>query len=206
MLLLVSTLSLYSCMRDPKALLVIDDSGDGEESSLYELPANSQGVLLTEDSNNSNLFNLLIPAAKMYNPEVYNNGWFYFSEGFEFELPEFIQVSSGEAGPHLLVVSLKRKDDDGLPAKLECAYVGSSAHATVYEFDYCIEGSIKLTEENVDDIRLLPENILDKTMRNNTFLRVNRTDKITVQVLGGNHDLNEATKVEFKLSAQKIGI
>ncbi len=200
---LISLLSV-SCIKDPKALITIDDSGDGEVTSLYELPANSSGVRVVEDTQNSDLFEITIPAQKMYNPDVINNGWFYFNETSEFELPESVSVIGGEAGKNLLVVAIKRKEGDVLPARLQCAYVGNSDHATTYEFDFCIEGSIFLTEDNYESIKSMAEIALDKNMRAGTFVRMNRSDKVTVQVINSNHDQNETANVEYKISAQKL--
>jgi len=203
-LVFIISFSLTSCLKDPKALMVIDDSGDGEVSSLYELPANSSGVFVNRDLVDEYLFEVNIPAEKFYNPTSIKNGWYYFSESAEFELPASIIALAGEAGPHLLVVGLKRKESDSLPANLQCAYVGSSSTATQYDFDFCIEGSILLTEENVDAMRKVAENIFDKNMRSGTYLRVLRSDKISVQVFNSNHSTNESIKVQMKIAAQKI--
>jgi len=205
-LIIISILSVLfvSCVKDPKALVTIDDSGDGEVTSLVEFPVNSQGVTVLGNIQNSDFFEISIPAQKMYNPDVINNGWFYFNQTSEFELPETVNVIDGEAGNNLLVVAIKRKESDGLPSHLQCAYVGNGDHTQSYEFEYCIEGSVFLTEDNYKSVKEMAEVVLDKNMRTGTLIRMDRTDKIIVQVMNGNHEQNQATNVEFKVSAQKI--
>lgn len=211
LLLLIST-ALMSCMKDPKALVVIDDSGDAEVSALYELPANSKNVTLVEDLSNPNSYLLTVPAQKKFNPDQVQNGFYYFAESVELELPESIAVTSGRSGNRLLVLSIKRSQSDGLPANLQCAYVGTGSNlesefidsAKPYEFDFCIEGSILLTEENVDALRSLPENIFDKNIRSGTFFQFSRTDKISLQVKNGNSTLSDSVEVELKINFVKL--
>lgn len=211
-LLLLITTALMSCMKDPKALVVFDDSGDSEVSSLYELPANSKNVTIVEDLSNPKSFLLTVPAQKKHNPDQVQNGFYYFGESVELELPEGIAVTNGRSGNRLLVLSIKRSQSDGLPANLQCAYVGTGSNlesefseaAMPYEFDFCIEGSILLTEENVDALRDLPENVFDKSMRSGTFFLFNRTDKISLQVKNGNSTLSDTTDVELKINFFKL--
>lgn len=210
-LLLISTV-LISCVKDPKALVVIDDSGEAEVSALYELPANSKNVSVVQDITNPDSSLLTIPALKKYNPDQVQNGFYYFAESVELELPESIVVTSGRSGSHLVVLSIKRSQNDSLSANLQCAYIGKGSNlesefadtAKPYEFDFCIEGSILLTEDNVDALRTLPENIFDNSMRSGTFLQFNRADKISLQVKNGNSTLADSTEVELKINFFKL--
>ena len=203
---------MMSCVKEPKALVKIDDSGDAEVSALYELPANSKNVTVVEDLTNPNSILLTIPAQKKYNPDQVSDGFYNFAESVELELPENIAVTSGRSGNHLLVLSIKRNQSDALSANLQCAYVGTgsslesefSQAAMPYEFDFCIEDSILLTEENVDALRSLPENIFDKNMRSGTFFQFNRADKISLQVKNGNSTFSDRTDVELKINFFKL--
>ena len=174
--------TLISCVKDPKALKVIDDSGsDGEVTSLYELPANSSGDFVVTYPQNPQIIEVNIPAHKTHNPNVSSPGWYYFSESFEFELPETISVSEGQASSSLVVVALKRQASDSLPKNLQCAYVSNGAVSNTYEFDFCIDGAILLTPENYEVFKSQSINVIDSDSRIGNIIRVNRSEKISAE-------------------------
>lgn len=203
---------LVSCGKSHKALPVIDDSGITiNASTVSALKDNSADVSEVTDALDSKVSTITIPASKLYNPIEFLDGWYYFKNNSEFELPENIHVIGGRAGNHIAIVTLNRITSlDSLSADLKCVYVGLEASdesdyltaAKPYQFDFCVDGKLLVNELNYSSFKVGPENILDSSARLGTFLKVSRTDKITIEINDGNHKESAlsqfiSTEVEF---------
>ena len=220
---LISSLTLMtilvSCGKSHKALPVIDDSGISiNASTISALKDNSINVSEIVDTLDSKISTITIPASKKYNPIEFLDGWYYFKNNSEFELPENIQVTGGRAGNHITVITLNRIVSlDSLATDLKCVYVGIEASdesdyltaAKPYQFDFCVDGKLLVNELNYSSFKVGPENILDSGARKGTLLKVARADKITIEINDGNHKESAlsqfiSTEVEFVLTKKSL--
>ena len=197
--------TLTSCGKNPKDLPFIDDSGSaGNQQNLNQLPANSSGVTSVVNTTDSTLSTVTVPAHKSYNPTVFNDGWFYFNKSVEFEFPEFVNVTNGRAGNHLLYVNVTRVNStNSLPINLKCIYIGQESNtfadydsaAKPYKFDFCVDESIVVTPGTRAAIKASSDNILDTINRVGSTIEVSKGDKINIQVNNGNH--KQSSTVQF---------
>lgn len=213
LILVISILSLTSCGGQLKSSMLFDDlSGSAEtEIEVAPLPANSINVTEVADTVDSALTIITIPASKSYNPTVFVDGWMYFSRNSEFELPEFVKVTNGRGGNHLLLVNITRAiSNNSLPVNLKCIYKGQesntfsdySSAAKPYKFDFCVSDTVSVSPGTRAAVKLSADNILDATQRVGNIIEVARADKINVQVNNGNH--KQSSTVQYITTATEF--
>lgn len=162
------------------------------------LPDNSSGVVINEISPLES--EIIIPSSKSYAPSIFNRGNYYAHKDGALVLPDQIEVVSGRAGNHILVIKIKRAAEDSLPKDLHCIYYGQESNTTrdflvsakPYLFDFCISSSSTFTPAQRPFLRSTSANVLDSSQRELISISLQREDLVQVEVNNGNRKKSES--------------
>lgn len=156
---------------------------------LTPIADDTSGVIVTDDAE-LKAMSVRIPARRKYSPTIQEDGLFNSPKSARFKFPSTLTVISGRSANGIAIIASQAVNG----VSYKCIYLGNEKNASSafkyaakpYQFDFCVEGSVVVTEKNRKSLKASSQNLINCRERSSTDAYLERGDTIKVQVWSGN--------------------